>query len=85
MTNLNASQARIPTKAFNNVVYRGERIRIQRRGGESVVLVSEADLQLLEALENHLDAEAARRTLAEMEEKGETPIPWEIVKKKLGL
>jgi PHD/YefM family antitoxin component YafN of YafNO toxin-antitoxin module len=85
MAELNASQARIPTKAFNSVLYKGERIRIRRRDGEAVVLISEDDLKLLEAYEDFLDAQAAERALAEMEARGEKPIPWEIAKKEAGL
>lgn len=85
MTTLNASQARIPTKAFNNVVYKGERIRIKRRSGETVVLISEEDLALLEAMEDQLDIQEAKKRLAESEAKGEKSIPWETIKKELGL
>jgi cytochrome c553 len=52
---------------------------------EAVVLISEDDLKLLEAYENLLDARAAEQALAEMEARGEKPIPWEIVKKEAGL
>ena len=85
MTTLNASQARIPPKAFNKVAYKGERIKIKRRGGETIVLVSEEDLALLETMEDQFDNQEADRILAEMEAKGEKPIPWETVKKELGL
>lgn len=85
MTTLSASEARIPTKAFNSVLYKGERIKITRRGGETVVLVSEEDLALLEAMEDQLDIQEVKKIKAEMEAKGEKPIPWEEAKKKLGL
>ena len=85
MTTLNASETRIPPDAFNRVAYKGERVRVERRGGTAVVIISEADLALLEALEDQLDIEAADGALTEMKAKGQRPIPWEKVKAKLGL
>lgn len=85
MTHINASKARIPTDAFNRVVYKGERIRIDRRSGDSVYIVSKDDMALLETMEDRLDIEAAEEALADMKAKGQKPIPLEKVKKKLGL
>lgn len=85
MGTLTASKVRIPPDAFNRVAYRGERIRVERRGAPSVVIVSEEDAALLEALEDRLDLEEAREALARMEAEGQKGIPWEKVKVKLGL
>ncbi len=85
MTKLSASETRIPPDTFNRVAYQGERVRVERRGGPSVVLVSEEDLTLLEALEDHLDTEAAKEALAEMKAQGGKPIRWKKIKAKLGL
>lgn len=85
MTHLSASKARIPTDAFNRVVYQGERIRVDHRSGETVYIISKEDMALLEAIEDHLDVEAAKEALADMKAKGKKPIPWEKVKKDLGL
>jgi PHD/YefM family antitoxin component YafN of YafNO toxin-antitoxin module len=81
MNRLTASRTRIPTDAFNRVAYKGERIRVERRGGPSVVIISEEDAALLEALEDRLDLEEARKALA----KGRKPVAWEKAKAALGL
>ena len=52
-------------------------------GKELAALVPMEDLMLLEELEDRLDLEDARAALAEAEEKG--TVPWEKVKKDLGL
>ncbi len=85
MTTLSASRTRIPTDAFNRVVYQGERIRVERRGGPSVVIISEEDAALLEALEDRLDLEEAREALAKTKADGEKPVVWEKAKAALGL
>ena len=85
MTHLNASKARIPTDAFNRVVYKGERIRVDHRSGEAVYIVSKEDMAMLEAIEDRLDVESAKEALAEMKAKGKKPIPWTKIKKELGL
>jgi len=85
MTTLPASRVRIPPDAFNRVVYGRERIRVERRGGQSVILVPIQDLELLEAIEDILDGREAEKALKEMEEKGESSIPLEEVLAELGL
>ena len=85
MTTLIASKARIPTDAFNRVAYRGERIRVRHRSGESLVLISEADLALLEAAEDLFDIKEATEALEAMKSKRQKPIPWDKVKHELGL
>ena len=85
MTTLKASETRIPPDAFNRVAYQRERVRIERRGGKPVFLVSEEDLELLEELEDRYWSEEGRRALAEFEKSGRKPVPWEKIKEKLGL
>ncbi len=85
MTTLSASEARIPPDTLNRVAYKGERVRIHRRGGPTVVLVAEEDLALLEAIEDHVDAEEAKQALARMRRQGEKPLDWDKVKASLGL
>ncbi len=85
MTTLSASRTRIPPDAFNRVAYKGERIRVERRGGPSVVIICEEDAALLEALEDRLDLEEAREALAKMKAKGQKPVAWEKAKAALGL
>lgn len=70
---------------LNRVAYRGERIVLHRRGKEAAALVPVEDLRLLEELEDRIDAQEAKTVLAEMEAKGEKPIPYEQVRRELGL
>ena len=69
----------------NAGLYKGERIIIQRRGKDVAALIPVEDLRLLERLveeeEDRLDVEAARKALAESDER----IPYEEVRKELGL
>ena len=67
---------------LNRVAYRGERLIIERRGKGSAALVPISDLELIEAIEDRIDLEAARRILAD---SGQKPVPWATVKKQLGL
>jgi len=86
MTRLRASTLRDNlADALNRVAYKGERIVVERHGKEVAALVSLDDLALLNALEDRIDMEAAREALAEMKTKGRKPIPWETVKRQLGL
>ena len=48
-------------------------------------IVPAEDLEWLEAMEDRIDAEDARKAVAEMKAKGEKPIPLAKPKKKLGL
>lgn len=52
--------------------------------GRQFALITKADLEIFEALEDASDVRAADEALAEMEASGEQPIPWEDVKKKYG-
>jgi len=83
MTTLNASETRIPPTAFNGVAFKGERISIRRRDGETIYLVSAEDIRLLEALEDQLDAEEVREALARHEAGGRMTVSLEAVKKRL--
>ena len=85
MTNLKASQTRIPPDTFNRVAYQRQRVRIDRRGGRPVFLVSEEDLELLEQLEDRYWAEEGQKALKEFERSGKKPVPWEKIKERLGL
>lgn len=85
MTTLKASKTRIPPDAFNRVAYQRERVRIDRRGGRPVFLVSEEDLALLEMLEDRYWAEEGAKALEEFKRSGKKPVPWEKVKERLGL
>lgn len=64
----------------NRVAYGRERIVLERRGKRIVALVPIEDLDLLEALEDQMDVEAARKALVEDEF-----IDYEEARKELGL
>ncbi|MBI2368711.1 MAG: type II toxin-antitoxin system prevent-host-death family antitoxin [Deltaproteobacteria bacterium] len=82
MARLNATKVRNDfADTLNRVAYRGERIILHRRGKDVAALIPIEDLKLLEELEDRLDAEAARKALAESDER----IPYEEVRRKLGL
>jgi len=85
MTTLKASETRIPPDAFNRVAYQHERVRIDRRGGKPVFLVSQEDLELLEQLEDLYWSEQGRKALDEFKRSGSKPIPWKGIKERLGL
>jgi len=65
----------------NRVAYGGERIAIGRRTRDLVVMISAAEAEMLETLEDVADAKAVRAALA----KGGKSIPWGEAKKRLGL
>ena len=71
------------SETINRVSYGKERIIIRRHGKELAALVPMEDLRFLEELEDRLDLEEARKALSEAEEEG--TIPWEKVKRELGL
>jgi prevent-host-death family protein len=65
----------------NRVALCGERVIVKRRGKNLFALVPVEDVELLERLEDETDIRLARKA---MKEKGPN-IPWEKVKKDLGL
>jgi PHD/YefM family antitoxin component YafN of YafNO toxin-antitoxin module len=70
---------------LSRVTKRRDRIVLQKRGKDVAALVPLEDLAMLEDLEDKLDVLDALRAEAEAAAKGEKPIPWERVKKDLGL
>jgi prevent-host-death family protein len=78
---LTRARARL-TESVNRVSYRGERIVIQKHGRPVAALVSIEDLALIRELEDRIDLEDARKALAEAHGRS---IPWETVKRELGL
>jgi prevent-host-death family protein len=81
MTRLTASAVRDTLgDTLNRVAYRGERIILERHGKAVAALVSVEDLSLLEALEDRLDMQAARRAQRET-----GAVPYEEVRQKAGL
>jgi len=81
MTRLEISKAREDlAETVNRVMYKGERVVLNRRGKDVAALVPLADLTLLERLEDRLDLEDALKAL---QEPG--TVPWKKVKADLGL
>ena len=78
---LTQARARL-AESVNRVRYRGERIVIQKHGRPVAALVPVEDLALIREIEDRIDLEDARKALAEAKGKF---IPWEMVKRKLGL
>jgi prevent-host-death family protein len=65
----------------NRAAFRGERIVVERRGKNLFAIVPVEDAELLERLEDEADIRLAREAL---KEKGPN-VPWEKLKKDLGL
>ncbi len=84
MTRLSVNSVRKElAETLNRVSYKGERVVVERRGKVVAAIVPVVDLELLEALEDRLDLEAARTALKEAEKMG--TVPWARLKKDLGL
>ena len=82
MKRLNTTAAREDfADILNQVAYAGERIILHRRGKNVAAIVTMADLQLLQDLEDRMDNAAADAARLEPRES----IPWEQVKKDLDL
>jgi len=84
MTKMPVSEARNDFSEIINIVsYRGDRVVLQRRGKDVVAVVPIEDLELLEALEDKLDIDAARKALREAGKKG--TVSWNKIKEELGI
>jgi prevent-host-death family protein len=68
---------------INKVAYGGERVRLTRHGKPVAAVVPVDDMDFMEALEDELDLELVREALADP--ANQTTIPWEEVKRDLGL
>lgn len=65
----------------SKVHYHGERVVLTRYRKPFAALVSSEDLKLLELIEDRVDVEAAKKALAESDER----IPFDEVCQRLGL
>lgn len=82
MTRMPATEARNRfADIVNDVAFRGERVILQRHGKDIAAVVPVEDLALLEALEDKIDLDAARKALAEKE----PTVAWVKLKRELGL
>jgi prevent-host-death family protein len=80
MARIAASEAREKfSTILNEVAFGGERILLHRHGKDVAAVVPIADVELLEALEDKMDLETARKALTE---KGKR-VNWEQLKKEL--
>ncbi len=68
------------SELVSRVHYGRDRVVVTRRGKRLIALVPIDDLELIEAIEDRIDVQAAKRAL---KEKGS--IPWTKVKKQLRL
>lgn len=66
---------------LNEVSVRGDRVVLERHGKTVAAVISVADLQLLEALEDRYDVDSAREALAESDRR----VPWKELKQRLAL
>lgn len=83
MIKMTTSKAR---KDFAGVIegaQKGQRILLHKHKKKVAAIVSIQDLALLQAIEDRRDARAAEAALAEIETTG--TVPWEQVKRELGL
>jgi prevent-host-death family protein len=84
MANVPFSEARTHlTDIVNEVAYGGERIILTRKGKQLVAIIPLEDLRALEAIENKIDLEDAKKALRDVEKHG--TISWEDTKRELGL
>ena len=63
----------------NRATYGKERVALTRRGKPVAFIISVEDAEYLEALEDRMDLEDARKALAEFRASGEKLIPFEEV------
>ncbi len=83
MTKIGVSDARDRlSEVVDRARYTHERVVLTKRGKDVGAIVSIEDLKLLEALEDQLDVDMARRAIAEA---GEERIPYQSLREKLGL
>lgn len=85
MQSLNAADLQIPLGAFDAVVHRGDRVRIERNDGAVIYLVGQDDLHALEAWEDQSDADEARRAISRHEASGGRVIRLEDLSDRLGV
>ena len=82
MTTLTVTDARQHwSELLNSVAFRGERVRLRRNGSDIAAVVSAADAELLELIEDHLDLSEVKNRLAD----GKKPLSYVDVRATLGL
>ena len=69
------------SSTLDRVAKNGERVVLERKGKRVAALVPLEDLELIERLEDEIDVREARKALADKSPS----VPWEQVKRELGL
>ncbi len=75
----------IPEEALREVEETGSPVPVERDGRIVALLVSPCLLKILDEFEDRLDVEAYDKAKRESAESGEDAIPYEEVRKELGL
>jgi prevent-host-death family protein len=83
MLRMTTSQARLNFKSTVQKAAKGQRILLSSHGNAVAAIVPLEDLALLQAIEDRIDAKAARAAQAEARREG--TIPWERIKADLNL
>jgi len=71
------------TDIANDVAFKGSRAIVTRKGKKLFAIVSIEDLETLEAIEDRVDLDDARKALADASKNGTAS--WESIKRKLDL
>lgn len=80
MNEMSVSEARKAlSDTINKVAFGGERVLINRHGKVVAALVSAADLEILELIEDQWDIEAVKEAL----ESPKDTVSWDVLKKEL--
>jgi prevent-host-death family protein len=83
VTKISVSDAREHlSEVVDRTRYTPERVVLTKRGKDVVTIVSIEDLKLLQAIEDQIDMEMARKAIADA---GEERIPLQTLIEKLGL
>ena len=84
MTSMSSSQAREHFPEIMSEAFFGKkRFVVTRRGKKLAAIVPIEDLEMIEAIEDKIDLEEARKAIADVKKKGSTS--WKKVKAELGL
>jgi len=82
MTKISTAEARNDfADVINRASFGKERFVLTRRGKKLVAIIPVEDLELLEAMEDRLDVEAAKAALADSDER----VSYEDLRRELGL